>query len=623
MTQATDIVLDGAGYMLAPGKMAYKRTQDGIAEGRTGRVQIKDFFGGQLRPYQLERDRFWRGTYVGPAYNGQGVHPWGRSTFLANPADMPAINVASPMLTCVVDDHIYVAYGTKVYRTTNLGNVAWGGFVLVYTAATGIAGITYYAGKLLISHANNADVEHIVVPGGTSPTVLAAGERGDEIIGYDAYAMWHARGAGSLTNMVTMATGTGMERRYLDNKIIKMAKADGKVFAVTRSALYTFNGRVRTVLAPNPAYTVGGAQPQSIAAQEWSGDWDPFFQHGNWTDPEDHKFLMSYGGRVYTNIGRFIGEFNPAGDRAGWRDTGLHYLKCFGMESCAGFLVVCIETTDNRYQVWCWDGSGWWLLLDKANDGAPWCHPINVAGIGDWDLLIFNHASGTYRLMRLIDRGATHAIPDGGTSSFLTPLIDANERDKDKAWRKIGAVFADPDPATLASADSITVYLDYSIDAGGTWINAASSVKTGNTLANHNFTLNAEISSAAAVSRWIQLRVRWEGLVDWAPTLVNAWAEFELLDSPARRRKWILQVHAADQLIDRDGALLPVTGRQLINQLWTDWSTGTTLTFRDIDYDDVAVQRNVRITGIEEDTDRPADAGMWGDSTIRLVLVEV
>ena len=53
-TQTTDIVLDGAGYMLAPG--GYRRSQDGIAEGRTGRVTMQDFFGGQRRALRGHRD---------------------------------------------------------------------------------------------------------------------------------------------------------------------------------------------------------------------------------------------------------------------------------------------------------------------------------------------------------------------------------------------------------------------------------------------------------------------------------------------------------------------------------------------------------------------------------------
>ena len=75
MPLATDVELAGAGYMVAPG--TYTRTQDGMAEGRTGRVVVRDFFGGQRRAYQLERDRGWDSVGVGPAYFGQPKEPTG------------------------------------------------------------------------------------------------------------------------------------------------------------------------------------------------------------------------------------------------------------------------------------------------------------------------------------------------------------------------------------------------------------------------------------------------------------------------------------------------------------------------------------------------------------------
>jgi transcriptional regulator with XRE-family HTH domain len=69
MPQTTDVEIGGAGYMLAPG--TYRREQDGLPEGRPGRVVVRDFFGGQRRAVQLERDRGWDGLGVGPAYDGQ------------------------------------------------------------------------------------------------------------------------------------------------------------------------------------------------------------------------------------------------------------------------------------------------------------------------------------------------------------------------------------------------------------------------------------------------------------------------------------------------------------------------------------------------------------------------
>ena len=69
MPLATDIELDGAGYMLAPG--TYVRRQDGAPEGRGGRVAVLDFAGGQRRAPETERDTTWDATDGGPAYEGQ------------------------------------------------------------------------------------------------------------------------------------------------------------------------------------------------------------------------------------------------------------------------------------------------------------------------------------------------------------------------------------------------------------------------------------------------------------------------------------------------------------------------------------------------------------------------
>lgn len=196
------------------------------------------------------------------------------------------------------------------------------------------------------------------------------------------------------------------------------------------------------------------------------------------------------------------------------------------------------------------------------------------------------------------------------------------ERDKAKAWRKAGAVFAAPvRSGNLASTDAVTVHLECSLDAGATWMAVQSQTLAGNTLANSNFSLEAALSSAT--SRFIMLRVRWESVSDWAPVLVGVWAEFEVLDSPARRRRWSFRVQARDQVVDRDGSPLPRTGRELIAGLWSAWEAGTPLAFRDQDFDADPVERAVRIVGISESVPAPADAGRWGDAVVALQLVEV
>ena len=126
-----------------------------------------------------------------------------------------------------------------------------------------------------------------------------------------------------------------------------------------------------------------------------------------------------------------------------------------------------------------------------------------------------------------------------------------------------------------------------------------------------------------ATSRFIQLRVTWATVTDWAPVLVGLWAEYELFETPARRRRWEMQVRARDAATRRDGTPEPRSGRQLATDLWAAWEAGTTLQFADIDHESTATTYAVRIVGLRETVAKPADAGRWGESTISLVLVEV
>jgi hypothetical protein len=65
------------------------------------------------------------------------------------------------------------------------------------------------------------------------------------------------------------------------------------------------------------------------------------------------------------------------------------------------------------------------------------------------------------------------------------------------------------------------------------------------------------------------------------------------------------------------------TGREIAADLWTSWALDATLTLRDIDYDVTGEQYGVRIAGISEEIAKPADGGAWGESELKLTLVEV
>lgn len=71
MAEVYDVTIDGDGYMVKAG--TYQRGQDGVSETRIARVKVSDFYGGQQRAAQLERDKIWLGHAAWPEYDSQGV----------------------------------------------------------------------------------------------------------------------------------------------------------------------------------------------------------------------------------------------------------------------------------------------------------------------------------------------------------------------------------------------------------------------------------------------------------------------------------------------------------------------------------------------------------------------
>ncbi|MBA3274915.1 MAG: hypothetical protein H0T72_03910 [Chloroflexia bacterium] len=633
MTQASDIVLNGDSYMLVPargregGTVAYTRSQDGMDEGRTGRIAQTDFFGGLGRALQLERDRGWDGTTIGPALGGQGVRPWPFTASSVWAASGPVADPEWPYPAVQIGDYVYIGYGQYLYRTVPLDAAAWSGPTLVYDAGAGniIHGLAYYGGNILITFGGTKDITHVLYPNATSPTVLFAAERGHDIVSYARYAIWaDARAPGTgYPNMLRMVTGSGIQFRWTDSKIRRLTTAQAEVTIATTAAIYSYTGRVAEVEIPKPGTTTN----ERIEVLRWNGDLRPFFQHGTAVAEDDYAFILGFGGRTYAWIGKMVLEHDPAGERAGWRDTGLHGVTCHGACVAAGYLVVSIVTSDGYSELWAWDGSGWWIVHRDEAASATWLKPIPLAGAGGYDVGVHQAGTRTFQLFRLVWRSPANHNYSTGTSYYSTSLIDASDRDKDKAWRKVGAEFASPElPGNPASANSgFSLQLSYSVNAGATWIPVDTQVTIpgANTLANNNVALVNDIASASAVSRFIMLRVRWTGQTDWAPVLVGLWAEFELLDSPARRRRWQFTIQAQDAVIDRDGDGLARTGREQIAELWDHWRTGTTVPFRDLDHDADPVERQVRIVGISEHVPAPHQAGLWGQSMVSLTLVEV
>lgn len=599
MPAPTDVIIAGAGYMVAPG--TYSRTQDGLPEGRTGRVAVRDFFGGQRRAYQLERDRGWDAPGVGPAYGGQAVEPWPFSESYVDAALATVTTVRAPHL--VAGDYAYLAVGRYLYRSVALTAGAWGDLSRVADVGVGktITRIVYYRGDLLLCCGTGLDVQRFATPAGPL-TTFGAGLTARVGIGYARQLIYGDPTPGN-EEVLKLSTATAPDTRALDAPIVNMGLHEGKVAIATRGSIWLLGGEA------------------DATTNRWTQDPQPFFTHGVWNADDDFIFLLSYGGRLYTWLGNQVVYYEPSEPRQGWRAAGLEGRSCHGATVAGNLLVVACTVRTGQSEVWAFDGSGWWLLLRSANQTRVW--PMHTGGAGNMDLAVFRDgsASVTYDLMRMIWRtDALHTYAPSAT--YLSSLLDAGERDKPKAWRKLGATFAVPEPrGDQASADPLTVTLGGSVDGGATFTVVASA--TPNDPTARTLDLAGELISGSAVGPFLQIRVQWSGVSDWAPVLTGVWAEYELLDSPARRRKWRFKVHARDGAVQRDGQTAPRTGRELAADLWTAWSAGQTVSFGDLDVDATGTTYQVRLTGIAEEIPKPADGGRWGESTLALTLVEV
>jgi hypothetical protein len=595
MPQITDVVLAGDGYMVAPG--SYRRMSDGVAERTPGRIILRDFVGGQRRAIQLEAERGWDSEGVGPALFGQGVEPWPFGTSFTDPViGVPTTTSRIPAM--LIGDAIFAGLGRFLYRSVALSAGAWSAFTQVADLGSGnvITGLAYYADKLAIACGSTRDIQ-IFDPVTNALTTMQAGEKGQYIVGYASRLVWSGAGAAG-SGELRMTTGGGIDSRALDSPIVHMALHGGKIAVATRTSLYLLGGR------------------SDAATGTWIGEPEPFFTHGAWTGADDYTFLVSYGGKLYTWLSHQVMEWNPnaGASRQGWRSVGVEGVVCHGATVAGPYLIVSLRNRAGTGQLWAYDGSGWWLI----EQGAVRIWPVALAGAGGYDLLGFRSASTTYDLYRLVHRDVVaHAYRSQG--SYRTSLLDAGAPDERKAWRSIRATFAAPeDRGNQGSVDTLTLTLRYSTDGGKSWIDVAST--TVGTGVGRTLDLGGPLAGAIPESRYLQVQVAWDSVSDWAPTLAAIAVEYERLPGSMRRR-WQLGVIARDRIIERDGGQHLRSGPEIVADLWQAWEQGTTIPFRDIDYDPDPTERQVRVIGLTEQI--PTPSSTIGASQLTVTLLEM
>ena len=613
MPELADVTINDIPYMLTPN--GYERGAEAPAPLKPGRLSLSTFASGLgwVQGDQIPSGQDgggWAGQGVHAAMGGAGLEPWPALTSYADPGLTGALLPSRLIQTRALEANgsIFLNTGANLWSTVAVSAAAWANLAVVFAGPATVTDLCYHRDDVMIAYGLPFEIRQWDTA--TSMGALwRAGHRAGVMQGYGAAVVWNSPSPALKENVYLATTGTDgsatLDYRSVDAQILRLGLFGGSCVIATKTSLYLLSGNARRVAGAGLAL--------------WEGELDPLFSHGYAANPAvgDFAFLHSLDGKLYTWLAGGVMRYDPGFsgvDR--WTRTGPTGVACRGACVTAGHLVVALETAAGASEVWAFDGAGWWKILSGAVPG--YCWPCALGGAGGYDLLVFTHGSGTYTLGRLQRRSTTlHSYASSGT--WTSPLLTAGNADATKAWRQVAAFFSWPDaPGNSASADAVTITLEYSVDAGATWTTAQSASVTIGRLHGLELELDPPVTS-----RLLQLRVSWASVSDLAPVLSRLVVDYASIDTAPRRRRWKLKVAASDKKIRRDSGVLALDGREQIDALFAAWRDQSTVSFRDVDYDAEPVVRTVRVLDIEQTEPKASDAGRWGDGVVTVTLAEL
>ncbi|HET7093884.1 MAG TPA: hypothetical protein VFI22_10410, partial [Thermomicrobiales bacterium] len=463
----------------------------------------------------------WDGLKTRSVGGGQGIEPWPGDAVSADSILAPSAS-ARPV-SAVQAGNVYLAIGRFLYRSAPLTAGAWTAWSQVYDVGAGatIRELVHWSDDLLLCLGSGDDVLKFNTTTDTT-SVWRTGEKATAGIAFKGQALYSDGAVGTkerLSLSLTKYNGSAMTfYRWLDSPIVAFGMWGARVAIATKRSLWLFDGK------PEP----GAPQdPGPKIDPDWIGEPEPIFTHGTWIQDDDFPFLLAFAGRLWTWVGnRIVSWDGTANGRWVWER--LEGQTCLGATVAGGFLVLTLIARNGGRETWATDGEGWWLIETAASDQAERISPANLAGCGGWDVAVFRDGSASYARYRLEYRStAAHTYPADGGSQWTSSLLDAGQREVGKTWSRVGASFAWPEGrGDAASAGTVDLFLDFSLDGGSTWTQAATATLTG------GGTRLAELEGALPAgtrSRWLQIRVRWAGVADWAPVLSGVWADWSVL----------------------------------------------------------------------------------------------
>lgn len=595
MPQQHDITLGATGYMVVP--KTYRRGHD--ASGLLGSApvrQVQREFAGGLRAAMAERDRFASSLALFPSRTGPGVE--------AGPAERTQAGTADPTArrySVIVAGIPYIGAGGVLWRMdragvginpNNMGAPTTMGAVLPGNC-DGLA--TNGDTLIYMSHAG-ANPYTVWTVGGVAwdvtPTLQFHG------LAHYAGSLWGGylnAGQWRIARATSGAAIDGAGYPIIGQPTAMISGRDG-IYTATLHGLWLTRAK-----ASGTAGNTLDVDHQQLVKSEGSGR------------PDDWSYLCDHSGQLYAWFNGGVHRYHAGGSApAQLVPLGLWGQSCAGLCSAGGYLIAAVYPERKvvphaATNLFAWDGQGWWQLTDETltANGA------SATGGYLEDATLVTSDGGNWRGYQLRPLVVQPGLAAAG--ELVTSLWAGRDPDAAKVWTMIGAEFGSLVYDTFGSC---TVYLDYSLD-GNTYTNAASQAITSSA----PVTISAELPSTVQ-GKALSLRYRLSGVTTGTPVLRALWAEYRPLEAPKRRRHWEMELYAGDATITRDGQPDPRTGAAIAADLWSQFETGGVLGLKDVDYDLDPTLRNVRISFLDELMSSTKDGGRWGQSTLKVRLVE-
>lgn len=572
-----DITLDGQGFMVMPD--SYRASTAGEARIHRERSRIDDFSTGIGAGGLLSGTGAW---HAPAGLAGVGPGPAARSI-------AGTISTAMPKLTASDTSYLFVVAGNVVYRWNRDVTSAP---VNRQTLAANATSLVRLNDALFLAHGAAADIARYDDATNTlTPSALGAGVKATMIGTF-------SRG------IVLVAPGFPMNLHYwygnslsyrrtwkLDGRILGFVQHDDALVVATDAGLHILSGSWHQDVDPP-------APPETLRLSSWGT------LSGQLQDSDDFAWMIVYQGRLIAWLGKRVMVYTSADST--WRPTGLDGESTFGAAVVNGWLLTTIAPRGSatRWQLWGYDGTGWWLLSDASGANTL----DDPAGDGAGKLVTFDSGGGNLRAWDIDDRDSPQFLTSPFT--FTTPPLTIGDGSRDTRWTRVGIDLARPGVTTIGEW---SYELEVSGDGGATWL-AAGSTPVSDAIAS--ISLPVDLDSRTLLVRITGTRITTSG----PPALITAvWAEGEQQTLPPRR--WQLAIHARDRTINRAGAADPRSGQEIREALWTLWRDGSAIPFQDVDDAANPTTRTVRIVAIREDWPRTANAIAPGaDTTIEIVL---